>query len=111
MAGIYIHIPFCKKLCFYCDFYHVITSGDNSAFVKTLIKEVSLRKEYLGSESVSTIYFGGGTPSVFSVSDLDAILKEIKQHFNVEEETELTIEMNPDDVNPQYLDGLRGLGV
>jgi oxygen-independent coproporphyrinogen-3 oxidase len=111
MAGIYIHIPFCKKLCFYCDFYHVITSGDNSAFVKTLIKEVSLRKEYLGSESVSTIYFGGGTPSVFSVSDLGAILKEIKQHFNVEEETELTIEMNPDDVNPEYLDGLRGLGV
>ena len=70
MAGIYIHIPFCKKLCFYCDFYHIISSDDNSAFVDALMKEASLRKDYLGTETVSTIYFGGGTPSVFSIKEL-----------------------------------------
>ena len=70
MAGIYIHIPFCKKLCFYCDFYHVITPADNSVFIDTLLKEATLRKDYLGTETISTIYFGGGTPSVFSVKDL-----------------------------------------
>ena len=70
MAGIYIHIPFCKKLCFYCDFYHIISPDDNSAFIDALLKEASLRKDYLGNETVSTIYLGGGTPSVFSVKEL-----------------------------------------
>jgi len=111
MAGIYIHIPFCKKLCFYCDFYHVITTEDNSRFIETLIKEASLRKEYLGSESVTTIYLGGGTPSVLSINDIGAILDQIHKQFIVEKDFELTIELNPDDVNPVYLKGLRKLGI
>ena len=111
MAGIYIHIPFCKKLCFYCDFYHVITPEDNSVFIESLIAEASMRKDYLGSEPATTIYIGGGTPSVLSVKELDIILNQINKQFRVEENSELTIELNPDDVNPAYLDGLRKLGI
>jgi oxygen-independent coproporphyrinogen III oxidase len=107
MAGIYFHIPFCKKLCFYCDFYHVISSEDNSPFINALLKETSLRKEYLGTESVSTIYFGGGTPSVFSVKEIDLILNQIYKQFRVEDNCEITIELNPDDVTLPYLKGLR----
>ncbi len=107
MAGIYIHMPFCKKLCFYCDFYHVISSDDYSSFIDALLKEASLRRDYLENESVSTIYIGGGTPSVFSVKDLETILNHINKIFSVSGDCEITIEMNPDDVQSVYLDGLR----
>ncbi|MFA5818375.1 MAG: radical SAM family heme chaperone HemW [Bacteroidales bacterium] len=111
MAGIYIHIPFCKKLCFYCDFYHIISSDDNSVFVDTLLKEALLRQDYLGTEAVSTIYFGGGTPSVFSIKELGKILDGINKIFRVEENCEITVELNPDDVNSIYLDGLKKLNI
>ena len=111
MAGIYVHIPFCKKLCFYCDFYHVISVNDNSAFIDALLKEASLRKDYLESETVSTIYFGGGTPSVFSVKDLGTILNHINKLFSVEQNCEISIELNPDDVLPAYLEGLKDLNI
>jgi oxygen-independent coproporphyrinogen III oxidase len=107
MAGIYVHIPFCKKLCFYCDFYHVISVNDNSAFIDALLKETSLRKEYLKSETVSTIYLGGGTPSVFSIKDLGTILNHIRKLFKIAEDCEITIELNPDDVQSAYLKGLK----
>ena len=107
MAGIYIHIPFCKKLCFYCDFYHIISSGDNSAFIDALLKETSLRSDYLGTETISTIYIGGGTPSVLTIKDLDRLLEQINKYFSVEEDSEITIELNPDDVNPAYLKALK----
>jgi len=110
MAGIYIHIPFCKQLCFYCDFYHIISTGDNSSFVDALKKEIALRKDYLGIEPVSTIYFGGGTPSLFSVQELAIIMDQIRKQFTVEENCELTIELNPDDINPYYLDELKQQG-
>ncbi len=111
MAGIYIHIPFCKKLCFYCDFYHVISKNDNSAFIDALIKEAALRKDYLENETVSTIYFGGGTPSVFSIKDMGRILNHLYKIFRVSENCELTIEINPDDVRSDYLEGLRKLNI
>ena len=111
MAGIYIHIPFCKKLCFYCDFYHLISSDENSAFVHALLKETSLRQDYLGTEPVSTIYFGGGTPSLFSIKELGTIINQINKLFRVEENCEITIELNPDDVNPDYLAGLKKLNI
>ncbi len=111
MAGIYIHIPFCKKLCFYCDFYRVITPEDTSVFIDTLLKEASLRKDYLGTEPVTTIYLGGGTPSVFSIKDLSTILNKIYKDFEVTKSCEITIELNPDDVNPAYLSGLKDLGI
>ena len=111
MAGIYIHIPFCKKLCYYCDFYHVITSEKNSVFVDALLKETALRKDYLEDETVSTIYIGGGTPSVFSIKELSDILNQINKFFRVEENCEITIELNPDDVNQDYMEGLKKLNI
>src|SRR5665647_3165394 len=107
MAGIYIHIPFCKKLCFYCDFYHIISLKDNKSFIDALQKEALLRKDYLGSEKVSTIYFGGGTPSVFSIEEIGIILDSIKKVYNVTDDCEITIELNPDDVSPGYLENLK----
>jgi oxygen-independent coproporphyrinogen III oxidase len=107
MAGIYIHIPFCKKLCYYCDFYHVVSVNDNSAFINALLKEASLRKDYLQGETVSTIYIGGGTPSVFSINNLGTILNHLSKLFNVAEDCEITIELNPDDVHSAYLKGLK----
>ncbi len=111
MAGIYIHIPFCKKLCFYCDFYHVISSDDNSSYISALLKETTLRKNYLENEIVSTIYVGGGTPSVFSIKDLGTILNHIHKLFSISSECEITVELNPDDVETEYLEGLKDLGI
>jgi oxygen-independent coproporphyrinogen-3 oxidase len=109
MAGIYLHIPLCKKLCFYCDFYHIISTGDNTAFIGAILKEAALRKDYLGNELVSTIFFGGGTPSVLSVKDLEDIIQQIRRQYRVDENCEISIELNPDDVNPVYLEGLKQL--
>jgi oxygen-independent coproporphyrinogen-3 oxidase len=111
MAGIYIHIPFCKKLCFYCDFYHVISTGDNSAIVNALVREASLRKDYIANETVSTIYLGGGTPSVLSVAELGTILDQLRICYNTDPDCELTVELNPDDVTPAYLEGLKKLNI
>ncbi len=111
MAGIYIHIPFCKKLCFYCDFYHVITPGDNSVFIDAMLAEIALKKNYLGTGTVSTIYIGGGTPSVLSISELGTILNKIDKVFRVEDNCEITVELNPDDVTPDYMSGLKYLGI
>jgi putative oxygen-independent coproporphyrinogen III oxidase len=111
MAGIYIHIPFCKKLCFYCDFYHVISSDDNSFYIDALLKEATLRKNYLENETVSTIYIGGGTPSVFSIKDLGKILNHLHKLFSISSECEITVELNPDDVEPEYLEGLKDLDI
>jgi oxygen-independent coproporphyrinogen-3 oxidase len=111
MAGVYIHIPYCKKLCFYCDFYHVIRPENASRYIDALLKEISLRHEYLGNDSLSTIYFGGGTPSVLSVNDISAILNEIYRYFVVDDACEITIEMNPDDVTIEYIKDLKKLGI
>jgi oxygen-independent coproporphyrinogen-3 oxidase len=113
MAGIYIHIPFCKKLCFYCDFYHIVSSSseDYSVFISALVKEALLRQDYTGTEKISSIYLGGGTPSVFSIKELAAILNQIYKLFKVEENSEITIELNPDDVNKVYLAGLKKLSI
>ena len=111
MAGIYIHIPFCKKLCFYCDFYHTVSEGDNSSYIDTLIKEASLRKDYLANDSISTIYIGGGTPSVFTIRELYRMLDQLYKIYNIEEKCEITIELNPDDIDSFYLNGLKKLNI
>jgi oxygen-independent coproporphyrinogen-3 oxidase len=110
MAGIYIHIPFCKKLCSYCDFYHIIAQAENRSFVDSLIKEADLRREYLGNENVSTIYIGGGTPSVLSSEEIETIL-DIRKLFKVDENCEITIELNPDDIDRDYLQKLKDSGI
>ncbi len=111
MAGIYIHIPFCKKLCSYCDFYHVASVTDYQPFVDAIIKEATIRREYVGNETISTIYFGGGTPSVLSVDETGSLLRNLQLIFRIDPDCEITVELNPDDVSPDYLQGLKDLNI
>jgi len=107
MAGIYIHIPFCKKLCSYCDFYHVITQADNKQYIDALNREAILRRDYLGGQPVSTIYIGGGTPSVLNSVEIQSILDNLSANFRIDENPEVTIEVNPDDISDEFLEGLK----
>ncbi len=111
MAGIYIHIPFCKKLCSYCDFYHVASTIDNQLMIDAIVKEAGLRKEYTRNEKISTIYLGGGTPSVLSIDQIKTVLDNLEHLFRVDENCEITVELNPDDVDRGYLHGLKDLNV
>lgn len=111
MAGVYLHIPFCRKLCYYCDFYHVISGDDNTLFINALKREAELRADYLSGNTVSTVYLGGGTPSVLSVNQIGSILDQIRKIFSVGEENEITMELNPDDITMEYLIDLKHTGV
>lgn len=111
MAGFYIHIPFCRKLCSYCDFYHIISADNNTPIIDVMLQEMSLRKDYLNEETVNTIYIGGGTPSLLSAEELDTMLNQVYRLYNVDDECEITIELNPDDISPEYLSGLKGLKI
>jgi len=107
MAGIYIHIPFCKTLCAYCDFYHIVAPQDEQPFVDALLKEAELQREYTGNQKISTIYIGGGTPSALPVVSLKKILANILKLYNVDKGCEITVEVNPDDINREYLEQLK----
>ncbi len=111
MAGIYIHIPFCKQRCTYCDFYKEIGSADNQVdtFTDTLIQEIQLRKSYLNGDNIGTVYFGGGTPSVLNFNQFRRIFDEIHHVFNVDNDAEVTMEANPDDLTDAYLETLSSL--
>ena len=111
MAGIYIHIPFCKKLCSYCDFYHSTDLTNSRLFVDAVIREAEMRKGYLTNVKVSTVYFGGGTPSVLSPDDLKEIITAIRSSYNICENCEVTIEVNPDDVTDDLLSAYRNIGI
>ena len=103
MAGIYIHIPFCRLKCYYCDFYKTVNTSLTDKFIKALEKEIIKRKNYLDNEKVETIYFGGGTPSVLTKTELTGILDFLKLNFNVSPTAEITFEANPDDLSAEYL--------
>jgi oxygen-independent coproporphyrinogen-3 oxidase len=106
MAGIYIHIPFCKQACHYCDF-HFSTSLKKKEEMLTAIKtELKLRHQELGKEPVETIYFGGGTPSILRVSELEALIEQIYANYCVIESSEITIEANPDDLSSEVIEAL-----
>lgn len=98
MAGIYIHIPFCKQKCHYCNFFSVATTRWKVPYLEALLKEIELRKDYLGGETVKTIYLGGGTPSILQTEDIAKILDHLLRHFSVDPEAEITMEANPDDI-------------
>jgi len=102
MAGIYIHIPFCKQRCSYCDFFSSTESSKKERYINALCEELYERKDYL-NEPVETIYFGGGTPSVLSFSDFEKILYALYSIFGENENREVTLEVNPDDLTPDYL--------
>ncbi len=111
MAGLYFHIPFCKQACSYCDFYFVTRQQQKQDFVNALIAEIKSRKgSRFAGEEVRTIYFGGGTPSLLTLKQFEALFEAIREVFVVATE-EITVELNPDDVTTEYLNGLRELGV
>ncbi len=102
MAGIYIHIPFCKQACNYCNFYFSTSTGLKQKVLDAITKEIELSKNYLNGETISTIYFGGGTPSILMADELKRIIASIHLHHNCKVQ-ELTIEANPDDLTTQKI--------
>jgi oxygen-independent coproporphyrinogen III oxidase len=111
MAGIYIHIPYCKKACHYCNFHFSTNLETKNDFVDALLHEIELQQNYLQYEKVQTIYFGGGTPSILSELELHSILEKIKSTFNLENDIEFTLEANPDDINEEKLINRLSIGV
>jgi len=99
VSGIYIHIPFCKKACHYCNFHFSTNQNSKSAFIKAVCNELVLRKSEYISEEIQSIYFGGGTPTVLEVSELDMILQVVYKHYKVSDTPEITLEANPDDLD------------
>lgn len=106
MAGIYIHIPFCKTKCHYCNFFSVASVRYKPQFVDNLLKEIALQKGYLGEQTVNTIYFGGGTPSLLEIEGLEKIFAALYEQFNIAGDAEITLEANPDDINKQWITGI-----
>lgn len=111
MAGIYIHIPFCKQACHYCDFHFSTTVKHKDAMIQALLHELELQKNYLQDESIETIYFGGGTPSFIEKQDIDNILKKIYNQFDIAPDIEITLEANPDDLNADKLKSYHNIGI
>ena len=109
MAGIYLHIPFCKTRCIYCDFYSTTRNEMTDRYVSALCRELELRKSYLDNEQVETIYFGGGTPSQLSKENFEKIFKTIEREYNLGNCEEITLEANPDDLTPEYIKMLASL--
>ncbi len=111
MSGIYIHVPFCKQRCYYCDFFTSTQINQKPELVLALIQEIELRKDWLAGEKVKTIYFGGGTPSLLSVDEINSILTVIFQYFEVIQNPEITLEANPDDLSLKYITELNSTRV
>lgn len=107
MAGIYIHVPYCKTRCIYCDFFTQINLASRLDYVSALCKEIELRKKYIGNDIVRTIYFGGGTPSLLQECDFQQIFSALEDNFAISSDVEVTLEANPDDLSSEYLNLLR----
>jgi len=111
LSGIYIHIPFCKQACHYCDFHFSTSLKLKSNLVEAILKEIDLRIPYLKSKNIETIYFGGGTPSLLSEKELFLILEKIYKTYNVSSYAEITLEANPDDLSIEKLKELKRLEI
>lgn len=110
MAGIYIHVPFCRKACHYCNFHFSTSAKDTASMTTAICREAEIRKQYINDE-VSTIYFGGGTPSLLPAQETAQILQTIKENFPIAPNAEITIETNPDDITPARLTYWKELGI
>ncbi|MFW6203084.1 MAG: radical SAM family heme chaperone HemW [Marinilabilia sp.] len=112
MAGIYLHVPFCKSRCHYCDFFKSTKIGLVGQYLDRLIEEIEGQKNFFEeNESLSTIYFGGGTPSLLSAKNVDEILQHLFHHFRFMKDPEITLEANPDDLSKEYLAQLKESGI
>ena len=103
MAGIYIHIPFCKQACYYCDFHFSTSLKKKDELISCLIKEIEIRKDELNNSIIETIYFGGGTPSLLSTKEINLIIDAVCKNFKVIETPEITLEANPDDLSEEKI--------
>lgn len=111
MAGIYLHIPFCKQACHYCDFHFSTDTGIRKELLESMKKEIILQQGYLAQEPIETIYFGGGTPSILTDEELSTLLGSIQKKFLVQTNAEITLEANPDDLTLSRLRAMRNIGV
>jgi oxygen-independent coproporphyrinogen-3 oxidase len=107
MAGLYLHIPFCKQACHYCNFHFSTSLRYRDEMVAALLRELAWRHRYLAAPTLSSVYFGGGTPSLLSPAALQQLFAGIQTYFNLSADAEITLEANPDDLTPDYLAGLR----
>jgi len=111
MPGIYIHIPFCKQACHYCDFHFSTTLKNKDELLTALRLEISLRRPYLENKFLDTIYFGGGTPSILEGIEIREIMAEIRDNYEIVRSPEITLEANPDDLDPEKLQQLKDAGI
>lgn len=111
MSGIYIHIPFCRQACHYCNFHFSTSLRYKNELISSLLKETDLQYENFQGETVSTVYFGGGTPSLCSVEEINSILEKLRSRFVIAANAEITLEANPDDIGPEKLEGWKQAGI
>lgn len=107
----YIHIPFCKQACYYCNFHFATSLRYKNELVAALLKEIELQKNYLSGEMIETIYFGGGTPSLLQIEEIRSLAKKIRETFPVSKDPEITLEANPDDIIEEKLLGWKKIGI
>ena len=111
MAGLYIHIPFCRQKCHYCNFFSLASRKNQPQIIASLLQEIELQRTYLGGEPLKTIYIGGGTPSLFSPEIIQSLIEKANTVFGIENDAEITLEANPDDITSSWLTGLRKTSV
>ena len=111
MAGLYIHIPFCKQACYYCDFHFSTNTNYRTQMINAICKELEFQKSYLNHETIDTIYFGGGTPSILASGEIEKLLISIRRSYNINLSPEITLEANPDDLSKEKLNDLKTLGI
>ena len=107
MSGIYIHIPFCKQACHYCNFHFSTSLKYKNELIAALLQEIVLRKDYLTNKELQTIYFGGGTPSLLTADEINRIFEELHRHFTIAPDAEVTLESNPDDLTKEKIANFR----
>ena len=111
MASIYIHIPYCKQQCTYCNFHFRIVQNDKEEMLKSIKKEIKLRQSYLNGASISSIYFGGGTPSILNKEEIKSLIHTLYDNFRIDHDAEITLECNPDDLDTKKLLELKEIGI
>jgi oxygen-independent coproporphyrinogen III oxidase len=111
VSGIYVHIPFCRQACHYCNFHFATSLLRKEDLLESLHKEIELRKDYLSGEKIETVYFGGGTPSLLEADELDLLLKTIRSSFSIHPGAEITLEANPDDITESNLKDWKEAGI
>ncbi len=111
MAGIYLHIPFCRQKCHYCNFFSVASLKYRDQLLEALSHELKLQKNWLGDDTIETIYFGGGTPSLLSENEINGLIETIGVYYKVSPDAEITLEANPDDLGKGTLKNLRHTAV